>query len=346
MAVQSSLRSGVSGALPSGLQEVVLLFDAAGANIEQDFSVADLEALVAHRQRLPERAASVARAAYAVIGTGLQVRGVVCFQLRIDEQGLADAAFNLPLRYLVRHAGCGPELAELPRYRLACRSQCPVPWLSVNLWEPQGQGDQHPVKLVQKAVWRKRLALCAAPADELTEADLGLDSDADEVPPGAVTLSAPAPWIRQRVEVPPDAPARTSEPEPAAARPPRAVSSAPAPAPAQPRRAYGRASRVPEVSAIEAVATASLRAERARHEQRLTAMFGEEGRLNVGLITQQHREQLEELAEKHRAEIDHQQRNYLDQIRGCRDEIQRLRAALRNEQDRNRRLQALLRGEI
>jgi hypothetical protein len=121
-------------------------------------------------------------------------------------------------------------------------------------------------------------------------------------------------------------------------------------APAEPaasaRRVSGRTPRVPEVSAIQAVATASLRAERARHERRLTAMFGEEGRLNVGLITQQHREQLEELAEKYRAELDHQQRNYLDQIRGCRDEIQKLRAALRNEQDRNRRLQGLLRGEI
>jgi hypothetical protein len=36
---------------------------------------------------------------------------------------------------------------------------------------------------------------------------------------------------------------------------------------------------------------------------------------------------------------------YLDQIRNCKDEIQKLKSALRNEQERSRRLQQLLRGE-
>jgi hypothetical protein len=333
--------------LPSGLQEVVVLFDAAGLQIERDLPVSDLEALVAHEQRIPERAASVVRAAYAAVGTGLLVRGVVCFHLRIDEDGLADGTFNLPLRYLVRHAGCGQELGDMAPYRLACRSQCPVPWHSVNLWEPQGQGDQHPAKLIQKAVWRKQLSLYAAPSDELTEAGLGLGPETDEVAPGSVTLPSPGQWRRSPSETPPSddsiSPPEILTPaaEPVPVRPPAAgAGTAPA------RRASGRVARVPQISAIEAVASASLRAERARHERRLTAMFGEQGRLDLGLITQQHREQLEELAEKYRAELDHQQRNYLEQIRGCRDEIQRLRAALRNEQDRNRRLHGLLRGEI
>jgi MOSC domain-containing protein YiiM len=40
------------------------------------------------------------------------------------------------------------------------------------------------------------------------------------------------------------------------------------------------------------------------------------------------------------------QQHYLEQIAACRDEIQKLKAALRNEQERNHRLQQLLRGEL
>ena len=294
------------------LQEVVLLFDAAGTQIQRDLSFDDFHSLVAQNASLPERSASVVKAAYAVVGAGLAVRGVVLFQCRVDEHGLVDSAFNLPLRYLVRHAGLGPEL-EMRPYRLACRSQCPVPWHSMHLWEPQGQGDAHPAKLVQKAVWRSGLDLKALPVGELREDDLELAPSAT-APSASSALAAPADGgvlveqLRDRDRQGPTIPLGPS--------------------------------------ATQAVAAAAMQAERARHEQRLTATFGEEGRLNISLLAQQHREQIQELGEKHRAELDEQQRNYLEQVRSCRDEIQKLKAALRNEQDRNRRLQGLLRGEV
>mgnify|MGYP006979329563 CR=1 FL=1 len=59
-----------------------------------------------------------------------------------------------------------------------------------------------------------------------------------------------------------------------------------------------------------------------------------------------HRQQIEEITEQHRAEMSDLQTNYLDQIRNCRAEIQKLKSALRNEQERSRRLQGLLRGEV
>jgi len=51
-------------------------------------------------------------------------------------------------------------------------------------------------------------------------------------------------------------------------------------------------------------------------------------------------------AARFRAEMLRQQQGYLEQIKNCRDEIQQLKAALRHEQKRNRRLQQLLRGDV
>jgi hypothetical protein len=44
--------------------------------------------------------------------------------------------------------------------------------------------------------------------------------------------------------------------------------------------------------------------------------------------------------------MERQQQGYLEQIKNCREEIQKLKSALRHEQERNRRLQQLLRGDV
>lgn len=80
-------------------------------------------------------------------------------------------------------------------------------------------------------------------------------------------------------------------------------------------------------------------------EARLTETFGEEGKLNLESLIRQHNDQLTKVSDRYRGDLERQQQVYLDQIRSCRDEIQKLKAALRNEQQRSRRLQQLLRGE-
>lgn len=47
-----------------------------------------------------------------------------------------------------------------------------------------------------------------------------------------------------------------------------------------------------------------------------------------------------------RSELQRQQQSYLDQIKACREEIQKLKSSLRHERERNRRLQQLLRGDV
>ena len=81
-------------------------------------------------------------------------------------------------------------------------------------------------------------------------------------------------------------------------------------------------------------------------DQRLTDAFGESGRVSVTQYSRQHREQMGQVADRFRDEMQRQQQSYLEQIRSCREEIQKLKAALRHEKERNRRLQQLLRGDV
>jgi len=245
-----------------GFEEIVLLFEADGSAVSSEMRFTEFEALINHDATLDEHAASIVKAAYAIVASGLAVRGVVFFLFRVNEEGLVDRAFNVPLRYLVRNAGAGPDLGMGP-VRLACRGMCPVPWHSVNMWEPRGTGDAHPAMLVQKAVWRNRLGL--------------------------------KPMASRRIH--------------------------------------------------DDVVSATISDEQLVLERRLTETFGTEGKVSLQQLITQHNQQLRAVSEKYRADLQQQQRTYLDQIRECRDEIHKLKATLRHEQERSRRLQELLRGD-
>jgi len=138
-----------------GQQEVVMLFGAE-ESVERELLLADFEAIHAGHATLPAQAACQVRAAYCVVGNGLNLRGVVFFLFNVTEDGAIDASFNLPLRYLVQHAGLGCDLGQ-GRIRKACRGQCPVPWHAVNLWEPEA-GDTT-IEHLQSRIYRNKLKL-------------------------------------------------------------------------------------------------------------------------------------------------------------------------------------------
>lgn len=256
-----------------GYEEIVLLFDADLSGIDSEYTASDFEALIAGGASLSQFAASVVKAAFAVVGSALSVRAMVFFTFKVDEDGLADPNFNLPLRYLADNAGPGPDLGA-GAIRLACRGQCPVPWHSVNMWEPDADPDAGAVAVVQKVVWRNRLGLKPSAAiDRVLETDnLRLVENGFE-------------------------------------------------------RAEGR------------IATQQLM------EARLTETFGEEGKVDLQTLIRQHNDRLTEVSSKYREELAQQQQTYLMQIRDCRDEIRELKSALRQEQQKSRRLQSLLRGD-
>jgi hypothetical protein len=266
--------------------EAVFFFD--GEDIAAEMHYAEFESLLNQATTIEQFAASLVRGAYVVVGTGLAIRGMVTFLLRIDENGRADSNFTVPLRHLVRHAGPGPDIGHGP-IRLASRTQCSVSWHAMNLWEPEGEGDAHPLRVVQRMVWRNRLAL------KLSKSD-------------AVSPFVDAPAV--------DAPgANLIEP-------------------------------VGKVGPKSAPRKAIVRSKAPHADDKIDRAFGEEGRISLTQLIQQHNNSVDSLTRKYRLDLEQQQQIYLDQIRGCRDEIQRLKTLLRHEQNRNRRLQQLLRGEV
>jgi hypothetical protein len=272
--------------------EAIFFFEGDDITVEMRF--AELEALLDQTTTLEHFAASLVRGAYVVLGTGLAVRALVCFLLRIDENGHADPNFAVPLRHLIRHAGLGPDIG-CGAIRLASRAQCSVSWHALNLWEPEGAGEQHPLRIIQRAAWRNRLGV------KLSKNETG-----DEVPllglPGADESSADP-----KIVLVPDAK-------------PAAKNGA--------RRGPAKASAVVPA------------------DDKIDQAFGEEGRISLAQLIAQHKTSIDSLTRRSRLDLEQQQQIYLDQIGGCRDEIQRLKSLLRHEQNRNRRLQQLLRGEV
>jgi hypothetical protein len=98
------------------------------------------------------------RLAYVLINPRLLVRAVVFFYLDFDENGSADKGWNLPLRHLADNAGRGPDLGAGP-IRLACRSQCPVSWHQMHLWDPSLSPGKNDLVLLRDTVKRNALGL-------------------------------------------------------------------------------------------------------------------------------------------------------------------------------------------
>lgn len=266
-----------------GFQELVVLFDSSGSKLDLELPYDKFTSLLAQKAKLGSHAASTVKAAYVQVGAGLAVRGLVFFQFKVNENGCVDPAFNLPLEYMADNAGAGPDLGS-GTTTMACRSQCPVPWHAINMWEPAGEGEAHPAMQIQKAVWRNRLGLKPAPVNQS----------------GVVAAM----------------PAREHQPLPAV------------------------------LELDEAIKGKVGLTQRRAMEGRLTATFGEAGRVNVQQYARQHRQQVNQVTAELRDELHRQQESYLAQIKEYREELRKLKSALRTEQERNRRLQSLLRGDV
>lgn len=140
-----------------GQQEVVMLFNSEGS-VSDEMLFSTFEDLLAGKQTLDAYAASSTKAAFCLVGNGLSLRGVVYFLLNVDEEGRVDPTFNLPLHYLVKHAGVAEDLGR-GGIRKASRGQCPVPWQAVNLWEPD---EKHGIECLQSQIFRNKLKLKAS----------------------------------------------------------------------------------------------------------------------------------------------------------------------------------------
>ena len=136
--------------------EAVMFFNERGVCKEMLF--AEFEALLDGVVNMPEYADQQMRMAYLLINPRLLVRSVVFFYLDFDERGIADTGWNIPLRHLADNAGRGPDLGAGP-IRLACRSQCPVSWHQMHLWDPSLSPGHNDLVLLRDAAKRNSMGL-------------------------------------------------------------------------------------------------------------------------------------------------------------------------------------------
>lgn len=118
----------------------------------------EFEALLDNVVQMPEYADQQMQLAYVLINPRLMVKAVVFFYLDFDEKGEADRGWNLPLRNLAERAGRGPDMGAGP-IRLACRSQCPVSWHQMHLWDPNLENGTNHLVLLREAAKRNHLGL-------------------------------------------------------------------------------------------------------------------------------------------------------------------------------------------
>jgi hypothetical protein len=137
--------------------EAVMFFSERGGVCKQ-MLFPEFEALLDGVVNMPEFADRQTRVAYVVINPRLLIKAVVFFYLDFDEKGAPDKGWNIPLQHLSEKAGRGPDLGAGP-IRLACRSQCPVSWHQMHLWDPSLAPGQNDLALLRDATKRNSLGL-------------------------------------------------------------------------------------------------------------------------------------------------------------------------------------------
>ena len=137
--------------------EAVLFFSERGGICKQMF-FPEFEALLDGVVNMPEFADQQMRVAYVLINPRLLIKSLVFFYLDFDEKGAPDVGWNIPLQALAERAGRGPDLGAGP-IRLACRSQCPVSWHQMHLWDPSLTPGNNDLALLRDVVKRNSLGL-------------------------------------------------------------------------------------------------------------------------------------------------------------------------------------------
>lgn len=360
-----------------GQQEVVMLFNSEGG-VSDEMLFSTFEDLLAGKQTLDAYAASSTKAAFCLVGNGLSLRGVVYFLLNVDEEGCVDPTFNLPLHYLVKHAGVAEDLGR-GGIRKASRGQCPVPWQAVNLWEPD---EKHGLECLQSQIFRNKLKLKASTGCIVE--DVAESADDIELVEDTSSSNLEFTFGEEEAQQEGEQAGEVNEPSNGGESPHKFEAeplpdiedglferARPIPKPAPrldpPPPAAGPAAGIDPVKPSERAKplkkpeTGPIFNSRRRSEikpmpmpvaknvelgAKLTEVFGEAGKVSMPDLIRLHTEQLNQVKAKHREDVEQQQLGYLDQLRACREEIHSLKVSLRQEQGRNRRLEQMLRSDL
>jgi hypothetical protein len=138
------------------VSEAVLFFNA--SRIVKEMLFSEFEAVLDGVVDMPDFADSECQAVFIQINSRLQVVSSVFFTISFDHLGCPDKSWNMPLRHMAEIAGQGPDMGA-GAIRLACRSQCPVPWHQRHTWDPVMKPDGNSFVAIRNSVRENRLGL-------------------------------------------------------------------------------------------------------------------------------------------------------------------------------------------
>lgn len=130
----------------------------------------EFEAILDSFIPLPDYAGRNVQAVYIEIDSQLCITAAVFFLIQFDKSGFPDKSWNVPLQTLAESSARGPNLGAGP-IRLACYTQCPVPWQQRNLWDPDLSPGTNHLTILRKAVHDNKLGLAFKPKQEETFVD-------------------------------------------------------------------------------------------------------------------------------------------------------------------------------
>lgn len=126
--------------------------------IERQMLYSEFEAILDGVVPVVEHSNSQAQLVFIRINHRLQVSAAVFFLLSFDAQGNSDLKWNVPVEQLADESAQGPNMGAGP-IRLACFSQCRIPWQQKNLWDPDMTPASGTFNQLKKAIAENSLGL-------------------------------------------------------------------------------------------------------------------------------------------------------------------------------------------
>lgn len=122
-----------------------------GSDVSRQMRATEFGAFLDGYVGLSDLADSDVKAVFVLLSPALDVRSLVFFRIYFDEEGRADATWNLPIEGLATKGAKGPDLGGGP-IRLVCRSQCPDSVNADELWDPDMAPGSNHFQSIRRAV--------------------------------------------------------------------------------------------------------------------------------------------------------------------------------------------------
>lgn len=145
----------------SSEQAEAILFLRPNGEVVREMLFSEFEAILDGVVPMLDMADESVECVYLRINCRLHVTAVVFFLLGFDSIGNADPRWNVPLQQLAETSGKGPDMGS-GSVRLACASQCCIPWQQKNLWDPNLTSGSNSFSLIKKRIQKNTLGLVFA----------------------------------------------------------------------------------------------------------------------------------------------------------------------------------------